>query len=407
MGSDEALKRRTRGRRGKTEKSAHHGNIKTRPWNVGAEGHDPATGHPLEIVRMDPVPPRPVTQVNKDVRTSRKTLNRIFFPSKTREGKKTLPEEDRTKWYPIYGDRPGSCQADLMFMKPFNGYQGLCVLESINRKIAWAVPFRDKKASTIGKALLECARELRERFHYEVKQIETDSGKEFEGECRTLLEDHGIVTSMANPNEGDKTRLGVVERLNRTFKGLLGRHLQRYSTPGDTTGDEGVTHKDWVAYVPEMLHVYNYENIQRSVHSAPADVNDHLEQGFLNHQTHRDDEAHRYWSANVKQHLAKGDVASYLLATDSFRKPSVKGSWSHDQYDVEHHNVGPSLLLTNVHHRDHPDKAPIPYRPTPYRVKWHDAPKGEGGRILSEKEQILLEEQEGAEQKPKKRRKGV
>lgn len=365
-----------------------------------------------------PEPPKPVTQVNKPVKSSYDTVQRIFAPSKTRKGKKNLTPKERFKWYPIYADLPGTCQTDLLFLPHFNNYIGMVVLVSINTKVAWAEPIKNKTSKHVGEALYRCVEELKKRFDFDVKRIEADDGPEFKADCAELMREHDIHLSQVSPNEGDKSRLGVVERLNRTLKEKLARLRQRYSKPVDhyrsvhtarEDAEDNLTFKDWVSFVPEVLHEYNYEDVHRTMGKVPYDVTPEDEIEFLRKTYKRDDDAHRYWTRDMKKHINKGEVASYLTqpkGNDQFGKPSQYGSWSKEQYDNRPYGGGPSQLLTNVKKRNNPegDYAPIVYRPLPYRLSWHKLrTKQDTGKPYTEEELIAMET--ARENRPYKRNK--
>ena len=93
--------------------------------------------------------------------------------------------------------------------------------------------------------------------------------------------------------------------------------------------EDNLEFKDWVSFVPEVLHEYNYEDIHRTMGKVPYDVTPEDEDVFLKKTMSRDDQAHEYWSNDIAKHKAEGEVASYLTmpkGNNKFAKPSQYGS---------------------------------------------------------------------------------
>lgn len=310
------------------------------------------------------VPPKPVARVNKPIRYTKKQIDEMYAPLNDHRR-----EHDQNKgpFYPIVGDRPGMYQSDLMFLDKFNGFIGMVVLVSINRKVAWAVPIRTKTSAEVAKALAKCIDEIHERFHDTVRKIETDEGREFMLENARMLKDRNIQLTMDNPNEGAKTRLGIVERLIRTFKLMIGKHLMQYGLDDD----ERNIHKDWVSYVPQMLHEYNYEDEHRSIGIVPAESNETTEEKYLASTLIRHQHTDNYWKDVMREKARDHHYTRIKLPTenDAFAKEGRRGRWTAQEYNLPtRYGGGPSLLM---HKRNHPDSGPIVRRPMPYMLKWY------------------------------------
>ena len=186
------------------------------------------------------------------------------------------------KFFSIYADRPGSFQADICFIpenQVFNRYQGIVCLISTNRKIAWAVGFKAPRDANTGvrrrqiraeqmyPLLARCIDEIERRFHVQVQQIESDDESMFKGNCRRALQQRGISQYFVKPSVSGpfKTKLGVVERFNRTIKMYLNKLMAGYETP------------NWAALLPEALYYYNFQHTDRAIGMRPAQVDDEEE----------------------------------------------------------------------------------------------------------------------------------
>jgi hypothetical protein len=365
----ESVRARNRRRRSErrlplTQKVRNH-------WDTMAAGYDPETHDPIVVVNgpppaepfVRPRPPKPITQVNKPVKYTNRELEEIFQPMRrNRRGH----DEDVGPYYPIIGDKPGMYQSDLMFLKKFNGFIGLVVLVSINRKVAWAQPIRTKTSREVARALETCIDEIHQRFGDTVRKIETDEGTEYMADCRNMLNDRGIQITQNNPNEGAKTRTGIVERLIRTFKQMIAKHLLKY----------GEDHKDWVSFVPEMLHQYNYEDVQRTLGIAPADADEHTEAEQVGQQLERHQVVDEHWKEWMRDQAAHHQYVRMFVGdqeNNKFAKKSMQGRWSTEKYEFpKRYGGGPSLLMTKLNKDPHEpdDYKPIVRRPMPYMLRY-------------------------------------
>ena len=68
-----------------------------------------------------------------------------------------------------------------------------------------------------------------------------------------------------------KTKVGVVERFNRTLKSILKKLIDEYN----------LNEKAWLDLLPKALHRYNYENVNREMHKTPADIDNRDKQEFV------------------------------------------------------------------------------------------------------------------------------
>ena len=122
-------------------------------------------------------------------------------------------------------------------------------------KYAWVVALRSKRGTAVRDALRYLLDHNPDR---RPQKLQTDRGKEFYNKHVTkLLEDNDI---RHYSTEGE-TKASVVERFNRTFKGMAFKYMVANNT-----------HK-YVDALPQLVAQYN-ARIHSSIQMAPADVDD-------------------------------------------------------------------------------------------------------------------------------------
>ena len=90
---------------------------------------------------------------------------------------------------------------------------------------------------------------------FKVKVLYSDDGAEFKGEFKKWCTSEHIRQVLFKPLTGKKTRLGIVERFNRTFRRYYEVYLKTH--PG--------TSKNLNVLIPEILKVYNREKDHKSI----------------------------------------------------------------------------------------------------------------------------------------------
>ena len=203
--------------------------------------------------------------------------------------------KDVREFYPIYSDRPGAWQADLMFMNYTNSdnktkrHSILCMV-NINTKYAFArqlifgamgnkaedelwksskdddmesrKPTISRKTATVCKTAMEhivkddfekeekwFAEQGHPNVKFKVSVIYTDDGSEFKGVFDQWCRSNNIDHVMFKPGEGKKTRLGIVERFNRTVRRYYEKVI--YDHPDES--------KYFKHTLPQVLKIYNRE----------------------------------------------------------------------------------------------------------------------------------------------------
>ena len=153
-------------------------------------------------------------------------------------------------------------QADLVEMGQFAGENGgvryLLTVIDILSKYAWAVPIKTKTGDDVLKAMKGIIKESGRR----PDKLQTDEGREFTNKkMQDFLESTGIHWFHTYSDK----KASVVERFNRTLKGLMWKYFTYKGT-----------HR-WVDQLPQFLENYN-STVHSSIKMKPRDVtpeNDH------------------------------------------------------------------------------------------------------------------------------------
>ena len=142
---------------------------------------------------------------------------------------------------------------DLQSLKKYNNnfrYMVTCI--DVLSKYGWAIPLKDKTASTLVKAfqqILKDSGRIPQKIH-------TDRGSEFVNhKFKTLLKEKGI----GFYHTFNDTKASVVERFNRTLK----QRMYRYFTWKGTL--------KYLDILPDLLHSYNH-SYHRSIQRSPDSV---------------------------------------------------------------------------------------------------------------------------------------
>ena len=200
--------------------------------------------------------------------------------------------------YPIYSDTVGGWQMDLMFFNTPIGNSGtykehvlLCVI-NINSKYAFVreLTFTSTKKDTVWKprnkevykvtgnakssakvrdAMIKILKDMKKEqtflrteapspnphATFKVKVLYSDDGSEFKGEFEKWCKSKNIRQVQFKPLTGKKTRLGVVERFNRTFRRYYEVYLKEHPKTSTKLN----------VLIPEILKEYNREKDHKSI----------------------------------------------------------------------------------------------------------------------------------------------
>ena len=202
------------------------------------------------------------------------------------------------EWYPIYSDTVGGWQMDLMFLNTPVGTKGhykehalLCVIninskyafvrelnyKNKNKDTAWRprekqifkVPSHAKNYKNVTTAMMNILKDMKAEqiflrkeapnanphATFKVKVLYSDDGGEFKGAFKQWCTTKNIRQVLFKPLTGKKTRLGIVERFNRTFRRYYEVYLKTH--PGTST--------NLTVLIPEILKEYNREKDHKSI----------------------------------------------------------------------------------------------------------------------------------------------
>lgn len=160
--------------------------------------------------------------------------------------------------------KDGQAQMDLMFY-PWRGklWPILWVVEVANRK-AYARELRSKEAKNVTPELKSILEEANG-----ITSIVADAGSEFINKSmKAMLEAEGV--ELHTVEAGVKEPVGIVERFNRTLRGLLTRYV-------DTVDS------DWRKGLPDLLENYN-TNFHSRLHGTPDELTPRDQERFAARQ---------------------------------------------------------------------------------------------------------------------------
>ena len=183
----------------------------------------------------------------------------------------------KKEFYPIYSYERGAYQADIMFLNQYakqnSNYNAILNFININTKKAYSYPIKNKKADTITEATKHFLRQAVK--NNQVNEIATDDGKEFLGSFSKLVKSNGITHNAHRSGElTSKTKMGVVERFNKTVRMILNRLWEK-------NGDH-----DWISHLAHIIDIYNDSPHSSLQGKTPYEVDSNisLEKAFIKRQ---------------------------------------------------------------------------------------------------------------------------
>lgn len=205
-----------------------------------------------------------------------------------------------------------SLQADLLdvrniYPKANQDVQYLLVMVDIYSRFCWVAPLKSKSAVVVVEGFSEVLKMIDEP----IRSITTDRGAEFISLVwRGAMSRQHIKHYLAETR--DHTRMGIVERLNRTLRTLFTKYL---------VGND--THK-WIDALPEIIKGYN-NRLHTGIRAVPQEV-------VLSEVV----PAARKDSTRVKKAFDKFKVGVRVRVRRAKREVSAKGvgEFSKDLYTV-------------------------------------------------------------------------
>lgn len=155
-------------------------------------------------------------------------------------------------------------QADLVDYSKFarynQGYKYMLMIMDLFTRQAWAFPLKTKSGREVADIFRAFFRQ------HSTKLVQVDEGTEFYNkDVKRVLLDYGIeLFSIYSP-----TKAALVERLNRTIKGMLEKIFTATNS------------KTWIHIIDDVMHAYNNRK-HRSLGMAPNDVHAREKEAFDN-----------------------------------------------------------------------------------------------------------------------------
>jgi hypothetical protein len=247
----------------------------------------------------------------------------------------------RKQFYPITAP-PHSYQADLIFMKEKhinNGYDTALTLIEITSRRGYCYPMKGKTTQAVVKAY---------SAFLKVHNLTTDLGSEFKSHTfKAIVTKWKTKHVMAD--EGDHSKMGLIERFNRTVKALMSKYMTAYKT------------KKWIDAISDLMVNYNH-TVHSSIGYAPADVG--AKEGAL-------------IRINARAKTRKIDESKNLNVGDKVRVRKKKGlfkkegrRWSDEIYTIIEDNVKSFKIDDDTDRRHkHYDlvKVTVPPAKNPYK----------------------------------------
>jgi hypothetical protein len=353
---------------------AHHGHYyqwkkeKRQPGEPNVVGEEQLVQRRLKLTdryKDDDIPelvapgflqkPEAVTETEMREMFKERRRREVYEGGKKRD-KDHPKEQERAPFYPIFGDREGSYQMDLMFMKANTGTKNpILTMIHINRKVATVVHIHGKKSSRlVSQAVQQAVHTMENTYHLPVRHIETDSGTEFKGETAKWLADHDIHLSMVNPNEGNKTRVGVIERFHRTLRRSLEKWRFRYDA------------NDWRPMLKTFEYYYNYRWKHRGIGCTPMQMTPAKEARFVAQKQQKTTEIQAYYDHLEQTHRNRGQTLvrpETTMKKDRFEKTT--NYYTREKYHAQLKPTGKAYIAT-----DHATGDVHRMKYQPYQLQW-------------------------------------
>jgi transposase InsO family protein len=215
-------------------------------------------------------------------------------------------------FYPIKsGYKDHIWQTDLCdFSKTAHENNGvnyiLCSIDIFTR-YAWVRPLKNKQAKTVTAAMADIFKEGRIP-----KIMSSDNGSEFiSKEFQALMKKHNIESSFNEP--GDHRHMGIVERFNKTLRGLIEKYKTATNQP------------KYINILQNLVYNYNH-SVHSALASTPSNPNYIVAEKILKKKE-------ELASGELRQ-FNVGDKVRYLTNPKLFDKGSVP-KWSNNEFTIQ------------------------------------------------------------------------
>ena len=152
-------------------------------------------------------------------------------------------------------------QADLLFLPTDNGFKYALVVVDVGTRLCDAEPLSEKKSEIVVTALKKIY--ARKIISWPMEMM-TDSGKEFEGKFKQLMNEKKINHQYAFP--GRHRQMSIVESTNKVIgKGLFLRMNAQELLTGHTS-------REWIEDLPIVIKYINDKREREPTNKIPTDI---------------------------------------------------------------------------------------------------------------------------------------
>lgn len=173
---------------------------------------------------------------------------------------------------PIFSKNANSFQLDIVYMDDlgYTRYPYGLTAEDVNSRQAYVYPLRNKSINEVEIKINEFLNDVQEKTHAPVHSITTDLGSEF-NRLPEWLEHQNI--EVYKVNQGDKTKMGKIERFHRTLREKFKLILPKSNA------------KDWTEELDNVMANYNEISDHRALGHAPDEYNeDDFKKQYINYK---------------------------------------------------------------------------------------------------------------------------
>lgn len=238
-------------------------------------------------------------------------------------------------------------QADLVEMIPYNRENNkhnylLTVIDTFS-KYAWAVPLKNKSASSATAAM----KSIFDSSHRMPENLQTDDGKEFFNKIfQDLMRTHNI----NHYSTYSTLKASIVERFNRTLKEKMWRE---FSFNGNYK---------WLPILKDLLYAYNH-SIHRTIKMRPIDVNKKNANDLLSSVYNRIKIAPKgkfkvsdqVRISKFKHAFAKGYTPNWSTEIFTIRKVNITNPITYLLDDFQRQPIQGSFYEPELQKTNHPD----------------------------------------------------
>ncbi len=205
-------------------------------------------------------------------------------------------------YQPIVG-KNNDYQCDLMFLPQYknqnnNYYIIFCFIEITSRK-AYAYPLKNKNEVSI----IEAYQQFLKSINYKINTLTSDNGSEFISKAfQAIDKKHNIEHYFVDPD--DKTRVGKVERFNRTVRNRIKKYQVAFKT------------LTYINALPKLIESYNNTEHSRTGYTPnEADNNEKIKEKIRNKY-----DKNKSLAYDLINSFKIGDKVRLLKRKDAFQK---------------------------------------------------------------------------------------